>query len=32
MGREEALKATTTNAAEIIGIDDTIGSIELGKS
>jgi imidazolonepropionase-like amidohydrolase len=31
MGREEALKAITINAAEIIGIDDTIGSIEVGK-
>ncbi len=31
MGREEALKAITINAAEIMGIDDELGSIEVGK-
>ncbi len=31
MGREEALKAITINPAEIMGIDDEIGSIEVGK-
>lgn len=31
MGREEALKAVTINAAEIIGIDNEVGSIEVGK-
>jgi len=31
MGREEALKAITINAAEIMGISDQIGSIEVGK-
>lgn len=31
MGREEALKAITINAAEIMGIGDQIGSIEVGK-
>lgn len=31
MGREEALKAVTINAAEIMGVGDTIGSIEVGK-
>lgn len=31
MGREEALKAITINAAEICGIDDRVGSIEEGK-
>ncbi len=31
MGREEALKAITINAAEIMGIDNEIGSIEVGK-
>ncbi|MGB9759888.1 MAG: amidohydrolase family protein [Thermoproteota archaeon] len=28
---EEALKAITINAAEILGISDTVGSIEVGK-
>ncbi len=27
----EALKAITINAAEIVGIDDKVGSIEVGK-
>ncbi len=31
MGREEALKAITINAAEIMGIADQLGSIEPGK-
>jgi len=31
MGREEALKAITINAAEILGIGDQLGSIEVGK-
>ena len=31
MGKEEALKAITINAAEIMGIGDQIGSIEVGK-
>ena len=31
MGREEALKAITINAAEIMGIGDQLGSIEVGK-
>jgi len=31
MGREEALKAITINAAEILGVGDQIGSIEVGK-
>lgn len=31
MGREEALKAVTINAAEIMGLSDQIGSIEVGK-
>jgi imidazolonepropionase-like amidohydrolase len=31
MGREEALKAVTINAAEILGISDQLGSIEKGK-
>lgn len=31
MGREEALKAITINAAEIMGVSDQIGSIEVGK-
>lgn len=31
MGREEALKAVTINAAEILGVSDQIGSIEVGK-
>ena len=31
MGREEALKAITINAAEIMGISDQLGSIEVGK-
>ena len=31
MGREEALKAITINAAEIMGVGNEIGSIEVGK-
>lgn len=31
MGREEALKAITINAAEIMGLGDQLGSIEVGK-
>ena len=31
MGREEALKAITINAAEIMGLENEIGSIEVGK-
>lgn len=31
LGIDEALKAITINAAEIAGVDDTIGSIEIGK-
>ncbi|MFW6029423.1 MAG: amidohydrolase [Halanaerobiales bacterium] len=31
MNREEALKAITINPAEIMGIDDKVGSIEKGK-
>ena len=31
MDEEEALKAVTINAAEIIGVSDRIGSIEVGK-
>ena len=31
MGRDEALKAVTINAAEIMGVGDSIGSIEVGK-
>ena len=31
MGKEEALKAITINAAEIMGVSDQIGSIEVGK-
>lgn len=31
MGKEEALKAITINAAEILGVGDQIGSIEVGK-
>lgn len=31
MGKEEALKAITINAAEILGISDNLGSIEVGK-
>ena len=31
MDREEALKAITINAAEIMGVADQIGSIEVGK-
>lgn len=29
--KEEAIKAITINAAEILGLDDRIGSIEIGK-
>ena len=28
---EDALKAVTINAAEILGVDDRVGSIEVGK-
>ncbi len=31
MGKDEALKAVTLNAAEIFGLDDQIGSLEVGK-
>jgi imidazolonepropionase-like amidohydrolase len=31
MPEEEALKAMTINAAEIIGVDDRVGSLEVGK-
>ncbi len=31
MGKEEALKAITINAAEIMGVGDQLGSIEVGK-
>lgn len=31
MDEKEAMKAITINAAEIIGIDDRVGSIEVGK-
>jgi imidazolonepropionase-like amidohydrolase len=31
MPEQEALKAITINAAEIIGVDDRIGSLEVGK-
>jgi imidazolonepropionase-like amidohydrolase len=31
LGREEALKAVTINTAEIFGVSDKIGSIEVGK-
>lgn len=31
MGKEEALKAITINAAEIMGLGDQLGSIEVGK-
>jgi imidazolonepropionase-like amidohydrolase len=31
LDKEEALKATTLNAAKILGIDDRTGSIEVGK-
>jgi imidazolonepropionase-like amidohydrolase len=31
MPEEEALKAITINAAEIIGVDNQIGSLETGK-
>jgi len=31
LGKEEALKAITINAAEIFGVDDKLGSIEAGK-
>jgi imidazolonepropionase-like amidohydrolase len=31
MGEEDALKAITINAAEIIGVDDRVGSLEAGK-
>lgn len=32
MGKEEALKAVTIIPAEILGVDDDLGSIEIGKS
>lgn len=31
LGKEEALKAVTINPAKIFGVDDKIGSIEVGK-
>jgi imidazolonepropionase-like amidohydrolase len=31
MPEEEALKAITINAAEIIGVDHRVGSLEVGK-
>ena len=31
MTREEALSAITINAAEIMGIDDRVGSLDAGK-
>jgi imidazolonepropionase-like amidohydrolase len=31
LGKEEALKMVTLNAAEIMGVDDKIGSLESGK-
>ncbi len=31
MGREEALRAVTLTAAEVLGIDDDYGSLEVGK-
>lgn len=31
MPEEEALKAITINAAEILGVDDRVGSLEVGK-
>ncbi|MDX5477990.1 MAG: amidohydrolase family protein, partial [Cyclobacteriaceae bacterium] len=31
MGKEEALKAVTINAAEVFGVEDRMGSIEEGK-
>jgi imidazolonepropionase-like amidohydrolase len=31
MSSEDALKAITINAAEIVGIDDRVGSLETGK-
>ena len=31
LGREEALKAITINAAAILGIDNEVGSVEEGK-
>ena len=31
MGRDEALKALTMNAAEILGVSDRVGSLEPGK-
>lgn len=32
LGKEEALKAVTINAAEIFGLGDQLGSVEVGKS
>jgi len=32
LGKEEALKAVTINPAEIFGVDDKLGSLEVGKS
>jgi imidazolonepropionase-like amidohydrolase len=32
LGREEALKAITINPAEILGVADRLGSLEVGKS
>jgi imidazolonepropionase-like amidohydrolase len=31
MSEEEALKAITINAAKVIGVDDQVGSLEVGK-
>jgi len=31
MPEEDAFKAITINAAEIIGVDDLVGSLEVGK-
>ncbi|MCG8322598.1 MAG: amidohydrolase family protein [Cytophagales bacterium] len=31
LGREEALKLITSNTAKILGIDDRVGSLEVGK-
>jgi imidazolonepropionase-like amidohydrolase len=31
MNRDEALKALTINAAEILGVADRVGSLEAGK-
>jgi imidazolonepropionase-like amidohydrolase len=31
MARDEALRALTINAAEILGVSDRVGSLEVGK-